>query len=96
MVGTLSYQKDSVFSGLSAKHVGKRWGDFANTDRLPSSTILDFWIGYDVEMQNSLSNMKLSLNVNNLTDKRYLGGGTPGGYFIGTGRQVMANITIDY
>jgi len=96
MVGTLSYQKDGVFSGLSAKHVGKRWGDFANTDRLPSSTILDFWIGYDVEMQNSLSNMKLSLNVNNLTDKRYLGGGTPGGYFIGTGRQVMANITIDY
>lgn len=97
LVGTLSYQNEAgVFGGVSAKHVGKRWGDFANTDRLPSSTIFDLWVGYNVEQVGSLQNVKLSLNANNLTDKRYLGGGTPGGYFIGAGRQVMANITIDY
>ncbi|MEZ5758913.1 MAG: TonB-dependent receptor [Emcibacteraceae bacterium] len=96
LVGTLSYQNDGIFGGVSAKHIGKRWGDFANTERLPSSTIFDLWIGYDIEMQNGPSNMRVSLNVNNLMDKRYLGGGTPGGYFIGTGRQVMANITFDY
>lgn len=96
LVGTLSYQNEGIFGGLSAKHVGKRWGDFDNTDRLPAYTLFDLWIGYDVELDNAISNMKLSLNVNNLTDKRYLGGGTPEGYFIGTGRQVMANITIDY
>ncbi len=94
LVGTLSYQNDGIFGGASAKYVGKRWGDFDNTDRLPAYTIVDLWIGYNVEMDNS--NMKLSLNVNNLADKRYLGGGTPGGYFIGTGRQVMANLTVDY
>jgi len=96
LVGTLSYQNDGIFGGVSAKHIGKRWGDFANTERLPASTIFDLWIGYDIEMQNGPSNMRVSLNVNNLMDKRYLGGGTPGGYFIGTGRQVMANITFDY
>ena len=98
LVGTISYENDGIFGGLSAKHVGKRWGDFANTDRLPSYTVFDMWVGFDVELNNAvgLSNMKVSLNVNNLTDKRYLGGGTPGGYFIGTGRQAMANITIDY
>ena len=96
MVGTLSYQNEGVFGGVSAKHVGKRWGDFNNTDRLPASTIVDLWIGYDFDEVSALSNMKVSLNVNNLTDKKYLGGGTPGSYFIGVGRQVMANLTIDY
>ncbi len=96
-VTTVSFQKDGVFSGLSGKHVGKRWGDFDNTDRLAAYTVFDFWIGYEFEMNTvGLSNMKVSLNVNNLTDKRYLGGGTPGGYFIGTGRQAMANVTFDF
>ena len=98
LVGTVSYQKDGIFGGVSAKHVGKRWGDFTNTDRLPSYTTVDMWVGFDVEMNNAigLSNMKVSLNVNNLTDKRYLGGGTPGAYFIGVGRQVMGNMTFDF
>ncbi len=95
MVGTLSYDNDGMRGGVSAKHVGKRWGNFDNTDRLPSYTVVDMWVGYSMEMAG-IKNIDLSLNVNNLTDKRYLGGGTPGGYFIGTGRQVMATVTVDF
>ncbi|MBL4612308.1 MAG: TonB-dependent receptor, partial [Emcibacter sp.] len=95
LVGTLSYYKDGMRGGISAKHVGKRWGNFDNTDRLPAYTVVDLWVGYTMEMEG-INDIDLSLNVNNLTDKRYLGGGTPGGYFIGTGRQVMANITVNF
>lgn len=95
LVGTLSYDNDGMRAGVSAKHVGKRWGNFDNTDRLPSYTVVDMWVGYSMEMAG-IKNIDLSLNVNNLTDKRYLGGGTPGGYFIGTGRQVMATVTVDF
>ncbi|WP_417624173.1 TonB-dependent receptor domain-containing protein [Paremcibacter congregatus] len=96
MVGTLSYHNDKgVRAGVSAKHVGKRWGDLSNTDRLPSYTLVDLWAGYTLEM-NGMTNIDLGLNVNNLADKRYLGGGTPGGYFIGTGRQVMATIKVGF
>ncbi|MCC3860254.1 TonB-dependent receptor domain-containing protein [Pseudemcibacter aquimaris] len=95
-VASLSYAKDGVFGGVSAKYVGERYGDFENKDRLPSHALVDLWVGYNFEMNNGFQNMKVSLNVNNLMDKRYLGGGTPGGYFIGAGRQVMGNITLDF
>ncbi|VAV92266.1 TonB-dependent receptor [hydrothermal vent metagenome] len=95
MVGTLSYANDGMRGGVSAKHVGKRWGNFDNTDRLASYTVVDMWVGYSMEMAG-INNIDLSLNVNNLTDKRYLGGGTPGGYFIGSGRQVMATVTVGF
>ncbi|MCJ9428614.1 TonB-dependent receptor domain-containing protein [Kordiimonas marina] len=97
-VGTLSYHKDGVRAGLSGKHVGKRWGDFANTQRLPSFTTFDLWLGYTVA-QNAIpgiDTIDLSLNVTNLTDKRYLGGGTPGSYFIGAGREAIASLTFKF
>jgi len=95
LVGTLSYTKDGMRGGISAKHVGKRWGNLDNSDRLPAFTVVDMWVGYTIEMQG-IKDIDLTLNVNNLTDKRYLGGGTPGGYFIGNGRQVMANLTVNF
>ncbi|NOZ41954.1 MAG: TonB-dependent receptor, partial [Alphaproteobacteria bacterium] len=97
LVGTLSYNRDGMRAGISAKHVGKRWGDLNNVDRLPAFTTVDLWMGYTIDMSSmGMKSMDLSLNVTNLTDKRYLGGGTPGGYFIGPARQVMANITVRY
>lgn len=95
LVSTLSYSNEGMRGGVSAKHVGGRWGNFDNTDRLPSYTVVDIWVGYTVEMQG-INDIDLSLTVNNLTDKRYLGGGTPGNYFIGTGRQAMATITVNF
>jgi len=97
LVGTLSYSRDGMRAGLSAKHVGKRWGNFDNSDRLPAYTTVDLWVGYTMEMKSmGMKDIDLSLNVTNLTDKRYLGGGTPGSYFIGPARQVMANLTVDF
>lgn len=96
-VGTLSYYKDGVRAGISAKHVGSRYGDFANTQELPSFTIFDAWLGYTLEDTiPGISQVDVSLNVTNLGDKRYLGGGTPGSYFIGAERQATANLTLKF
>ncbi|WP_417451095.1 TonB-dependent receptor domain-containing protein [Kordiimonas sp.] len=98
LVGTLSYYNEGVRAGVSAKHVGERYGDFANTQELPSFTLVDAWIGYTVDENviPGIQTIDISLNVSNLTDKNYLGGGTPGSYFIGSDRQVIANLTLKF
>jgi outer membrane receptor for Fe3+-dicitrate len=98
LVGTLSYYNEGVRAGISAKHVGKRFGDFANTQELPSFTLMDAWIGYSLDegVIPGIQGIDVSLNVSNLTDKNYLGGGTPGSYFLGADRQVMANLSLKF
>ncbi|WP_321393489.1 TonB-dependent receptor [Emcibacter sp.] len=105
LVGTLSYDKDGFNGGISAKHVGKRWGNFTsndagtpvtNLDRLPSFTIVDMWVGYTLEGAMGLDAIDFRLNVSNLLNEDYLGGGTPGGYFLGTARQTLATMTFKF
>jgi len=98
LVGTLSYYNEGVRAGISAKHVGKRFGDFGNTQELPSFTLVDAWIGYSLDegVIPGIQGIDVSLNVSNLTDKNYLGGGTPGSYFLGADRQVMANLSLKF
>jgi outer membrane receptor for Fe3+-dicitrate len=98
LVGTLSYFKDGVRAGVSAKHIGKRYGDFANNEELPTFTLVDAWIGYSLgdDVIPGIGNIDLSLNITNLGDTRYLGGGTPGSYFLGAERQVTANLTAKF
>ncbi|WP_308909127.1 TonB-dependent receptor [Pseudokordiimonas caeni] len=94
LVGTLSYYNDGVRAGVSAKHVGERYGNFANTEEVPSYTTVDAWVGYTMPEGTiqGIGEIDFSLNATNLTDKRYLGGGEPGAYFIGAERQITANI----
>lgn len=98
LVGTVSYAKDGVRGGVSAKHVGSRYGDFANTQELDSFTVVDAWLGYSLGegLISGIQSIDISLNVTNLMDKRYLGGGTPGSYFIGANRQATANLTLKF
>lgn len=98
LVGTLSYFKDGVRAGVSAKHIGKRYGDFANNQELPTFTLVDAWIGYSLgdDVIPGVGNVDISLNITNLADTRYLGGGTPGSYFLGAERQVTANLTMKF
>ena len=98
LVGTLSYYKDGVRAGVSANHVGERYGDFGNTQELPSFTLVDAWVGYSLDegVIPGIQGIDVSLNVSNLTNKNYLGGGTPGSYFLGADRQVMANLSLKF
>jgi len=98
LVGTLSYYNDGVRAGVSAKHVGERYGDFANSQKLAATTLFDAWVGYTLPEGTiaGIGEIDFSINATNLTNKRYLGGGTPGAYFLGAERQVTANMTFKF
>lgn len=65
------------FAGLSvgagARHTGSSYGDNANLFLVPSVTLFDAAIRWDLgRVQASLKGVRLALNVANLTDKRYV------------------------
>ena len=67
---------DGPFAGLTlgsgVRYVGETQLDAANSDELPSYTLFDLSLRYDLgERFESLSGASISLTGNNLTDKRY-------------------------
>ncbi len=75
-------------AGVSAKLVGERFGNLANTDVLPDYQVVDAYASYSWD-----DKYDVKLNVNNLSDERFLGSGTPGGYFIGGGRNASLTLS---
>lgn len=91
--GDYTFQAGAL-SGLSlaagVRYNGESYGDSANLYRIPSYTLFDAAIRYDLGRVGA-ANALLSLNVSNLGDKLYVStcGGTSSCYY-GTGRTVMA------
>lgn len=97
MVATLNYAMDGWRAGVSAKHVGARWGDFDNTERLSDFTLVDLWAGYTMDGGwLGSESVDFGFNVSNLFNTRYIGSGVSGRYFIGAGRQATANVTVKF
>ncbi len=94
---TLSYDDGLYRAGLSSKYTGKRFGDKANVDQIDARTIVDFYAGYHKALDNAMfTNVDLSFSINNISDKRYLGGGIEGFYFIGAPRSAVVTLTLDF
>lgn len=63
--------------GLSGRYLGTRYLDAANVNKLPSATVFNANIGFDLQgLSPRLKGMGANLVVSNLTDKRYLAGWT--------------------
>ncbi|OWJ97106.1 TonB-dependent siderophore receptor [Pseudomonas sp. A46] len=62
---------DGLRTGLGVRYVGKSWADKENTLHVPSYTLVDALIGYDLG-KLGLKGMDLSLNANNLLDEDYV------------------------
>jgi iron complex outermembrane receptor protein len=64
---------DGLGLGLGVRYTGSSWGDAANSFKVPSYTLLDFALRYDLEkLSSSLHGWSASLNIRNLTDKYYV------------------------
>lgn len=58
--------------GAGGRYVGSTYADAANSIHVPSYTLFDAAIRYDLSgVDDSLGGLKLALNVNNLFDKEY-------------------------
>lgn len=102
---TASFWADYTFRagalrGLSlaagARYNGESYGDSANLYRIPSYTLFDAAIRYDLGQLGS-THVQVALNASNLSDKRYVSTCTGvSSCYYGSGRTVMATATFGW
>jgi len=67
----LTLRRAGFSASLQGKYTGRRYYTYANDQSFAGYTTLDLGLGYDLGPLGVLKHAKLSLNVTNLTDKRY-------------------------
>jgi len=82
--------------GGGARYFGKSWADAENTLRIPSYTLYDAMLGYDLS-RVGLQGVGVRLNLNNLTDEKYVAAcNSLSQCYYGEERNVMATVTYDF
>jgi len=89
-----------VFTGLSAglgvRYMGESWADAENTVHVPSYTLYDASLSYDLA-QVGLKGTHVRLNANNLTDESYVAScGSLNFCYYGAERNVTATISHEF
>lgn len=69
----LSWNHDGWFASLRGKYTGKRYYTYTNDQSVPGVTTFDAGFGYTFGPGLGLQDLKVSMNVTNLTNKRYAG-----------------------
>jgi len=84
--------------GAGVRYIGKQWADNENTLRIPSVTLLDASVRMNLDSVNpSLKGAYVQLNVNNLTDRKYVAACYGSGYcYWGAERSVVATVGYDF
>ncbi|MCC3720645.1 TonB-dependent siderophore receptor [Rouxiella badensis] len=93
------YQFDYGMSGgAGVRYIGKQWADNENTLRVAPVTLLDASLRADLgAWNNSLKGLSLQVNVNNLTNRKYVAGCYGTGYcYWGAERSVVATVGYDF
>ncbi len=67
----LNLKHNGFWGTLSGKYTGERYYTYLNDQSFPGVTTFDLGLGYNFPQTSVLKGAKLSLNVTNLTDKRY-------------------------
>lgn len=94
---SFDWSRADYFAGLSTKWVGDRWMDTANTKQINGYIVSDFYAGVAIEAPFSgVQAMELRLTINNVTDKRYLGGVANQSAWIGAPRTAAINFKVDF
>ncbi len=91
---------DGALAGLSAglgvRYMGKSWADAENTVQVPSYTLYDASLSYDLA-QVGLRGTSVRLNANNLTDESYVAScGSLNFCYYGAERNVTATISHEF
>ncbi len=84
--------------GGGVRYIGKQWADNENTRRVPSVTLLDLSARADLAAWGpELKGAYVQLNVNNLTDRKYVAACYGTGYcYWGAERSIVATVGYDF
>ncbi|WP_200544302.1 TonB-dependent siderophore receptor [Erwinia sp. S38] len=95
--GDYSIQQGPLASlgiGAGVRYVDKTWADSANTIRVPSYTVVDAAVHYDLgQLNSSLKGVSAAVNVNNLFDKDYYSTCSSTSCNQGTDRTVVGSVS---
>ena len=67
----VSVKRNGFFASLQGKYTGRRYYTYTNDQSFGAYTTFDLGLGYDFGAVGPLKGAKASLNVTNLTNKRY-------------------------
>lgn len=94
---SLAYDDGLFRAGASGKYTGDRFVDVANTFEAANYVTVDAYMGVRGEaIAEVLQAVDLSLVVNNLFDKGYLGGISGNAAWVGAPRTVTLSATLDF
>lgn len=96
-VVSVDWFRGNYSAGLSTKFVDDRFINRANTTMAENYAVSDFYFNINGEgISDFLKGYQLGIVVSNLTDKRYLGGISGFGSWIGAPRTAVFSITADF
>lgn len=79
--------------GAGVRYIGETYADSANTLKVPSYTLIDARLSYDLgQLIQGTEGLQLSVNVTNLTDKTYYNGCSLSSCTAGKDRNIIANL----
>ncbi|MEH6688295.1 MAG: TonB-dependent siderophore receptor [Halopseudomonas sabulinigri] len=86
-----------VTLGGGVRYIGEAELDALNSDRVPSATLVDVSVGYDLgSLDNTLDGASVKLTANNLFDERYYSCFDGLNCWFGSERNVQASLRYDF
>jgi len=96
-VVSFDYISGNYSAGLSTKYVGERWLDQANTAKVDSYVVSDFYIGTTVDyVGEGIESIDVRFTINNLFDESYAGTIAPNAFWIGAPRTAAINANVTF
>lgn len=102
--GGATYQWAGLALTPIVRYIGPRYGDAANTERVPGYVVADFTASYDLGQQVGIQSLKASISVLNIFDRRYVSQISPNdtdlsagaNYYAGAPRTVVGSLTMKF
>ncbi len=91
------YKGSVLKAGAAAKKVATVSSHQRRCERRRFFLLVDAYVGADLgKVVGPLKGLSLTIQANNLTDKRYLAGSDGGSAFLGTPRTITGSLTLDF
>lgn len=86
------------------RYIGERYGDAANTQKVPGYTVADLTVAYNVKQQFGFDEMTVKLGVVNLFDRQYISEISPNDtdlssnatYYVGAPRTFIGTVALKF
>jgi iron complex outermembrane receptor protein len=102
--GGVTYQWAGLSVSPIVRYIGPRYGDAANTQRVPGYTVADVTASYDLGTHLGIESVKASISVLNIFDRRYISEISPNdtdlsagaNYYAGAPRTVVGSLSMKF